>query len=167
MDTREKQTFREYVAQTAVAGLRSEPVNDWLSLHRRLAEDGLYLSQMDGKFLVMDGWDRNREGVQLDSFGPSRCAEKLMKKWVTTRQYQKTFSAVEAPDAIIRTSLPLMFARKKSLKQKVCSSMPVVILENVCRKWHGKDGWKTAGLFTAHWLKRDYGCVFSMVTGYL
>ncbi|MGS5128123.1 relaxase/mobilization nuclease domain-containing protein, partial [Escherichia coli] len=46
-----KQTFREYVAQTAVAGLRSEPVNDWLSLHRRLAEDGLYLSQMDGKFL--------------------------------------------------------------------------------------------------------------------
>ncbi|EPX9251145.1 relaxase/mobilization nuclease domain-containing protein, partial [Salmonella enterica subsp. enterica serovar Kentucky] len=66
-----KQTFREYVAQTAVAGLRSEPVNDWLSLHRRLAEDGLYLSQMDGKFLVMDGWDRNREGVQLDSFGPS------------------------------------------------------------------------------------------------
>lgn len=74
------------------------------------------------------------------------------------------FSRVEAPDAIIRTSLPLMFARKKSLKQKVCSSMPVVILENVCRKWHGKDGWKTAGLFTAHWLKRDYGCVFSMVT---
>nr|WP_251326975.1 hypothetical protein [Escherichia coli] len=54
--------------------------------------------------------------------------------------------------------------RKKSLKQKVCSSMPVVILENVCRKWHGKDGWKTAWLFTAHWLKRDYGCVFSMVT---
>lgn len=50
MDTREKQTFREYVAQTAVAGLRSEPVNDWLSLHRRLAEDGLYLSQMDGNF---------------------------------------------------------------------------------------------------------------------
>lgn len=67
----EKQTFREYVAQTAVAGLRSEPVHDWLSLHRRLAEDGLYLSHMDGKFLVMDGWDRNREGVQLDSFGPS------------------------------------------------------------------------------------------------
>lgn len=91
MDTRKKQTFREYVAQTAVAGLRSEPVNDWLSLHRRLAEDGLYLSQMDGKFLVMDGWDRNREGVQLDSFGPSWCAEKLMKKWVTTRQYQRHF----------------------------------------------------------------------------
>ncbi len=71
--------------------LRSEPVHDWLSLHRRLAEDGLYLSQMDGKFLVMDGWDRNREGVQLDSFGPSWCAEKLMKKWVTTRQYKRHF----------------------------------------------------------------------------
>ncbi len=60
-----KHTFREYVAQTAVAGLRSEPVNDWLSLHRRLAEDGLYLSQMDGKFLVMDGWDRNRKVYSL------------------------------------------------------------------------------------------------------
>ncbi|MDI8954356.1 hypothetical protein MJO10_31125, partial [Salmonella enterica subsp. enterica serovar Anatum] len=46
----------------------------------------------------------------------------------------------------------------RDFSQKVCSSMPVVILENVCRKWHGKDGWKTARLFTAHWLKRDYGC---------
>ena len=161
----EKQTFREYVAQTAVAGLRSEPVNDWLSLHRRLAEDGLYLSQMDGKFLVMDGWDRNREGVQLDSFGPSPCAEKLMKKWVTTRQYQRHFQPVEAPGRYNPDFIAADVRPEKSLKQKVCSSMPVVILENVCRKWHGKDGWKTAGLFTAHWLKRDYGCVFSMVTG--
>ncbi|MBZ4129175.1 relaxase/mobilization nuclease domain-containing protein, partial [Escherichia fergusonii] len=93
-----KQTFREYVAQTAVAGLRSEPVHDWLSLHRRLAEDGLYLSQMDGKFLVMDGWDRNREGVQLDSFGPSWCAEKLMKKMGDYTPVPKDiFSQVEAP----------------------------------------------------------------------
>ncbi len=160
-----KQTFREYVAQTAVAGLRSEPVHDWLSLHRRLAEDGLYLSQMDGKFLVMDGWDRNREGVQLDSFGPSWCAEKLMKKMGDYTPVPKDiFSQVEAPGRYNPDFIAADVRRKKSLKQKVCSSMPVVILENVCRKWHGKDGWKTARLFTAHWLKRDYGCVFSMVT---
>ncbi|EEA0396713.1 relaxase/mobilization nuclease domain-containing protein, partial [Salmonella enterica subsp. enterica serovar Tennessee] len=47
-----KQTFREYVSQTAVAGLRSEPVHDWLSLHRRLAEDGLYLTLQNGSFMV-------------------------------------------------------------------------------------------------------------------
>ncbi|ELI6477701.1 IncI1-type relaxase NikB, partial [Shigella sonnei] len=121
-----KQTFREYVAQTAVAGLRSEPVNDWLSLHRRLAEDGLYLSQMDGKFLVMDGWDRNREGVQLDSFGPSWCAEKLMKKMGDYTPVPKDiFSQVEAPgrynpDFIAADVRPEKIAETESLQQYAC-----------------------------------------------
>lgn len=122
---------------------------------------------MDGKFLVMDGWDRNREGVQLDSFGPSPVCRKTHEKMgdytpVPKDIFSRGSTRRYNPDFIAADVRP-----EKSLKQKVCSSMPVVTLENVCRKWHGKDGWKTAGLFTAHWLKRDYGCVFSMVTGYL
>ncbi|MES4086610.1 IncI1-type relaxase NikB [Escherichia coli] len=121
-----KQTFRGYVAQTAVAGLRSEPVHDWLSLHRRLAEDGLYLSHMDGKFLVMDGWDRNRDGVQLDSFGPSWCAEKLMKKMGDYTPVPKDiFSQVEAPgrynpDFIAADVRPEKIAETESLQQYAC-----------------------------------------------
>lgn len=161
-----KQTFREYVAQTAVAGLRSEPVHDWLSLHRRLAEDGLYLSQMDGKFLVMDGWDRNREGVQLDSFGPSWCAEKLMKKMGDYTPVPKDiFSQVEAPgrynpDFIAADVRPEKIAETESLQQYACRHLGERLPE-MARE--GRLG-KLPRLFTAHWLKRDYGCVFSMVT---
>lgn len=92
-----KQTFREYVSQTAVAGLRSEPVHDWLSLHRRLAEDGLYLTLQNGSFMVMDGWDRNREGVQLDSFGPSRNGDKLRKRWGNIRQFERYLQSGGVP----------------------------------------------------------------------
>ncbi|MBC1043203.1 relaxase/mobilization nuclease domain-containing protein, partial [Escherichia coli] len=75
-----KQTFREYIAQMSIAGLREEPAQDWLSLHKRLASDGLYITMQEGELVVKDGWDRAREGVALSSFGPSWTAEKLGRK---------------------------------------------------------------------------------------
>ncbi|EKQ1727827.1 TPA: IncI1-type relaxase NikB [Salmonella enterica] len=121
-----KQTFREYVSQTAVAGLRSEPVHDWLSLHRRLAEDGLYLTLQNGSFMVMDGWDRNREGVQLDSFGPSWNGDKLRKKMGEYTPVPKDiFSQVGAPgrykpEAIAADTRPEKMAETVNLMQYAC-----------------------------------------------
>lgn len=121
-----KQTFREYVSQTAVAGLRSEPVHDWLSLHRRLAEDGLYLTLQNGSFMVMDGWDRNREGVQLDSFGPSWNGDKLRKKMGEYTPVPKyIFSQVGAPgrykpEVIAADTRPEKMAETVNLMQYAC-----------------------------------------------
>ncbi|EDR5177976.1 IncI1-type relaxase NikB [Salmonella enterica] len=121
-----KQTFREYVSQTAVAGLRSEPVHDWLSLHRRLAEDGLYLTLQNGSFMVMDGWDRNREGVQLDSFGPSWNGDKLRKKMGEYTLVPKDiFSQVGAPgrykpEVIAADTRPEKMAETVNLMQYAC-----------------------------------------------
>ncbi|HBM0098172.1 TPA: IncI1-type relaxase NikB [Salmonella enterica subsp. enterica serovar Blitta] len=121
-----KQTFREYVSQTAVAGLRSEPVHDWLSLHRRLAEDGLYLTLQNGSFMVMDGWDRNREGVQLDSFGPSWNGDKLRKKIGEYTPVPKDiFSQVGAPgrykpEVIAADTRPEKMAETVNLMQYAC-----------------------------------------------
>ncbi|EAV4528971.1 relaxase NikB [Salmonella enterica subsp. enterica serovar Enteritidis] len=121
-----KQTFREYVSQTAVAGLRSEPVHDWLSLHRRLAEDGLYLTLQNGSFMVMDGWDRNREGVQLDSFGPSWNGDKLRKKMGEYTPVPKDiFSQVGAPgrykpEVIAADTRPEKMAETMNLMQYAC-----------------------------------------------
>ncbi|EBG6971478.1 relaxase NikB [Salmonella enterica subsp. enterica] len=121
-----KQTFHEYVSQTAVAGLRSEPVHDWLSLHRRLAEDGLYLTLQNGSFMVMDGWDRNREGVQLDSFGPSWNGDKLRKKMGEYTPVPKDiFSQVGAPgrykpEVIAADTRPEKMAETVNLMQYAC-----------------------------------------------
>ncbi|EGO6502194.1 IncI1-type relaxase NikB [Salmonella enterica] len=121
-----KQTFREYVSQTAVAGLRSEPVHDWLSLHRRLAEDGLYLTLQNGSFMVMDGWDRNREGVQLDSFGPSWNGDKLRKRMGEYTPVPKDiFSQVGAPgrykpEVIAADTRPEKMAETVNLMQYAC-----------------------------------------------
>lgn len=121
-----KQTFREYVSQTAVAGLRSEPVHDWLSLHRRLAEDGLYLTLQNGSFMVMDGWDRNREGVQLDSFGPSWNGDKLRKKMGEYTPVPKDiFSQVGVPgrykpEVIAADTRPEKMAETVNLMQYAC-----------------------------------------------
>lgn len=121
-----KQTFREYVSQMAVAGLRSEPVHDWLSLHRRLAEDGLYLTRQNGSFMVMDGWDRNREGVQLDSFGPSWNGDKLRKKMGEYTPVPKDiFSQVGAPgrykpEVIAADTRPEKMAETMNLMQYAC-----------------------------------------------
>ncbi|MCW7187862.1 relaxase/mobilization nuclease domain-containing protein [Escherichia coli] len=76
-DAGKKQTFREYIVQMSIAGLREEPAQDWLSLHKRLASDGLYITMQEGELVVKDGWDRAREGVALSSFGPLWTAEKL------------------------------------------------------------------------------------------
>ncbi|HAD5970108.1 TPA_asm: relaxase NikB [Salmonella enterica subsp. enterica serovar Typhimurium] len=121
-----KQTFREYVSQTAVAGLRSEPVHDWLSLHRRLAEDGLYLTLQNGSFMVMDGWDRNREGVQLDSFGPSWNGDKIRKKMGEYTPVPKDiFSQVGVPgrykpEVIAADTRPEKMAETVNLMQYAC-----------------------------------------------
>lgn len=121
-----KQTFREYVSQTAVAGLRSEPVHDWLSLHRRLAEDGLYLTLQNGSFMVMDGWDRNREGVQLDSFDPSWNGDKLRKKMGEYTPVPKDiFSQVGVPgrykpEVIAADTRPEKMAETVNLMQYAC-----------------------------------------------
>ncbi|ECQ0825495.1 IncI1-type relaxase NikB [Salmonella enterica subsp. enterica] len=121
-----KQTFREYVSQTAVAGLRSEPVHDWLSLHRRLAEDGLYLTLQNGSFMVMDGWDRNREGVQFDSFGPSWNGDKLRKQMGEYTPVPKDiFSQVGAPgrykpEVIAADTRPEKMAETVNLMQYAC-----------------------------------------------
>lgn len=64
----------------SIAGLREEPAQDWLSLHKRLASDGLYITMQEGELVVKDGWDSAREGVALSSFGPSWTAEKLGRK---------------------------------------------------------------------------------------
>ncbi|EKH63681.1 relaxase/mobilization nuclease domain protein, partial [Escherichia coli FRIK2001] len=64
----------------SIAGLREEPAQDWLSLHKRLASDGLYITMQEGELVVKDGWDRAREGVALSSFGPLWTAEKLGRK---------------------------------------------------------------------------------------
>lgn len=60
-----KQTFREYIDQMSIAGLREEPAQDWLSLHKRLASDGLYITMQEGELVVKDGWDKAREGIAL------------------------------------------------------------------------------------------------------
>ncbi|EHD9149698.1 IncI1-type relaxase NikB [Salmonella enterica] len=130
-----KQTFREYVSQTAVAGLRSEPVHDWLSLHRRLAEDGLYLTLQNGSFMVMDGWDRNREGVQLDSFGPSWNGDKLRKKMGEYTPVPKDiFSQVGVlgrykPEVIAADTRPEKMAETVNLMQYACRHLGELLPE--------------------------------------
>lgn len=145
--TRGKNKLFASMLRIAVAGLRSEPVHDWLSLHRRLAEDGLYLFQMDGKFLVMDGWDRNREGVQLDSFGPPWCAEKTHEKMGDYTPVPKDiFSQVGStdcynPDFIAADVRPEKIGRNR----KVRSSMPVVILRTSAGNGTGRTAGKLPG----------------------
>ncbi|EBF3227147.1 relaxase NikB, partial [Salmonella enterica subsp. enterica serovar Derby] len=75
-----KQTLKEYIADTAIAGLREEPVSDWSSLHRRFAQAGLFLAPEAGQLTVKNGWESTSPGVTIGSFGRSWSAEKLVKK---------------------------------------------------------------------------------------
>lgn len=55
-----------------IAGLREEPAQDWLSLHKRSASDGLYITMQEGELVVKDGWDKARKAlhsVRLDRHG--------------------------------------------------------------------------------------------------
>ncbi|MBZ8575531.1 relaxase NikB, partial [Escherichia coli] len=99
---------------------------DWLSLHKRLASDGLYITMQEGELVVKDGWDRAREGVALSSFGPSWTAEKLGRK---LGEYQPVptdiFSQVGTPgrydpEAINVDIRPEKVAETESLKQYAC-----------------------------------------------
>ncbi|MCG4032176.1 relaxase/mobilization nuclease domain-containing protein [Escherichia coli] len=121
-----KQTFREYIDQMSIAGLREEPAQDWLSLHKRLASDGLYITMQEGELVVKDGWDKAREGIALSSFGPSWTAEKLGRK---LGEYQPVptdiFSQVGTPgrydpEAINVDIRPEKVAETESLKQYAC-----------------------------------------------
>lgn len=100
-------------------------MHDWLSLHRRLAEDGLYLTLQNGSFMVMDGWDRSREGVQLDSFGPSWNGDKLRKRWGIYASSKDIFSQVGAPgrykpEVIAADTRPEKMAETVNLMQYAC-----------------------------------------------
>ncbi|EJT9668014.1 relaxase/mobilization nuclease domain-containing protein [Salmonella enterica] len=121
-----KQTLKEYIADTAIAGLREKPVSDWLSLHRRLAEDGLYLMVHDGEFMVMDGWERSRAGIALSAFGPSWSGQKLAQKFGDYQPVpQDIFSQVGTPgrydpDAEVVTERPIRVSETESLHQYAC-----------------------------------------------
>ncbi len=88
----------------SIAGLREEPAQDWLSLHKRLASDGLYITMQEGELVVKDGWDRAREGVALSSFGPLWTAEKLGRKLGNISLYRQIFS--------VRWGHPVVMIRK-------------------------------------------------------
>lgn len=88
-----KQTFREYIDQMSIAGLREEPAQDWLSLHKRLASDGLYITMQEGELVVKDGWDKAREGIALSSFGPSWTAENWGGNWGNISLYRQIFQS--------------------------------------------------------------------------
>ncbi|EDT2962898.1 relaxase NikB [Salmonella enterica subsp. enterica] len=75
-----KQTLKEFIADTAIAGLREEPVSDWSSLHLRFAQHGLFLMSEGGQITVKDGWESTRPGVSIMSFGRSWSTEKLTHK---------------------------------------------------------------------------------------
>ncbi|EAB8478025.1 relaxase/mobilization nuclease domain-containing protein [Salmonella enterica] len=121
-----KQTLKEYIADTAIAGLREKPVSDWLSLHRRLAEDGLYLMVHDGELMVMDGWERSRAGIVLSAFGPSWSGQKLAQKFGDYQPVpQDIFSQVGTPgrydpDAEVVAERPVRVSETESLHQYAC-----------------------------------------------
>lgn len=74
------QSLKEYIADTAIAGLREEPVTDWAALHQRFAKEGLFLSDENGVLKVKDAWDRERSGVILTAFGHSWNTDKLIRR---------------------------------------------------------------------------------------
>lgn len=74
------QSFKEYIADTAIAGLREEPVSGWGELHLRFAKEGLFLVQEGAEFKVKDAWERERPGVTLTAYGRSWGTEKLTRK---------------------------------------------------------------------------------------
>lgn len=74
------QSLKEYIADTAIAGLREAPVSDWPSLHQRFAKEGLVLVQEKGDLMVKDAWERERPGVTLTAYGPAWRSDKLIKK---------------------------------------------------------------------------------------
>lgn len=73
-------SLKEYIADTAIAGLRQEPAADWSSMHQRFAKEGLFLIHDGSELKVQDAWDRERPGVTLSAFGYSWDTEKLIRK---------------------------------------------------------------------------------------
>lgn len=139
----------------SIAGLREEPAQDWLSLHKRLASDGLYITMQEGELVVKDGWDRAREGVALSSFGPLWTAEKLGRK---LGEYQPVptdiFSQVGTPgrydpEAINVDIRPEKVAETESLKQYACRHFAERLPEMA--------SWKVAWMCTELWQRLDYG----------
>ena len=115
------QSLREYIADTAIAGLREAPVTDWSSLHQRFAKEGLFLSADNGELKVKDGWDSERPGVTLSAFGHAFDTEKLIRKLGEfTPPAQDIFSQVRAvgryePEKITVPSRPERMTEKDTL----------------------------------------------------
>lgn len=154
--------FREYM-QTAVAGLRSElhmTGYPCINVHGRWS-----VPVSDGRKISGDGLllDRNRKVYSLTRLVPPRVQKTHEKKWVTTRRSAKDIFSRGSTRRYNPTSLQLMFARQKSLKQKAPADAR---LSSSWRTSAGNGTGRTAGKlprYSPHtWLKRDYGCVFSM-----
>ncbi|PPY46151.1 relaxase/mobilization nuclease domain-containing protein [Cronobacter sakazakii] len=131
------QSLREYIADTAIAGLRESPVTDWPSLHQRFAKEGLFLTKESGELKVKDGWERERPGVTLSAFGHAFDTDKLIRKLGEfIPPAQDIFSQVPAvgryePDKIIMPSRPERMTEKESLSDYAIARLraPLIALD--------------------------------------
>lgn len=131
------QSLREYIADTAIAGLREAPVTDWSSLHQRFAKEGLFLSADNGELKVKDGWDSERPGVTLSAFGHAFDTEKLIRKLGEfTPPAQDIFSQVQAvgryePEKITVPSRPERMTEKDTLTDYATARLraPLIALD--------------------------------------
>ena len=131
------QSLREYIADTATAGLRESPVTDWSSLHLRFAKEGLFLTKESGELKVKVGWDSGRPGVTLSAFGHAFDTDKLIRKMGEfVPPAQDIFSQVPAvgryePDKIIMPSRPERVTEKESLSDYAIARLraPLIALD--------------------------------------
>ena len=132
-----KPSLKEYIADTAVAGLREAPVTDWSSLHQRFAQAGLFIASDNGELKVKDGWDRERPGVTLSAFGHSWSTDKLIRKLGEfTPPAQDIFTQVPDvgrydPDTVTVLSRPERMTEKETLDEYAVSRLraPLIALD--------------------------------------
>ncbi len=124
-----KPSLKEYIADTAVAGLREAPVTDWPSLHQRFAKAGLFIASDNGELKVKDGWDRKRPGVTLSAFGYSWSTDKLKRKLGEfTPPAQDIFTQVPDvgrydPDTVTMLSRPGRMTETETLNEYAVSRL--------------------------------------------
>lgn len=131
------QSLKEYIADTAIAGLREAPVTDWSSLHQRFAKEGLFISADKGELKVKDGWDSERPAVTLSAFGHAFDTYKLIRKLGDyTPPAQDVFTQVSAvgryePGKAIDPSRPERMAENESLSDYATSRLraPLMALD--------------------------------------
>lgn len=131
------QSLKEYIADTAIAGLRESPVTDWYSLHHRFAKEGLFLSADNGELKVKDGWNSERPGVTLSTFGHAFDTDKLIRKMGEfIPPAQDIFAQVPAvgryePDKVIVPSRPERMTERESLSDYAIARLraPLIALD--------------------------------------